>query len=75
MLYRWLYALFLAIDANFRLKRKDVSSDSADPSLNRGRAYFVEEGRYKQHLAGYADQEETVPSTLAVITHCIYLYI
>ncbi|KAF7980678.1 hypothetical protein HWV62_37111 [Athelia sp. TMB] len=56
---KWLYALFLAIDANFRLKRKDVSSDAADPSLNRGRAYFVEEHRYKAHLAGYGDQEET----------------
>ncbi|KAF7970355.1 hypothetical protein HWV62_24332 [Athelia sp. TMB] len=55
----WLYALFLAIDANFRLKRKEVSSDAADPSLNRGRAYFVEEHRYKEHLAGYGDQEET----------------
>ncbi|KAF7974583.1 hypothetical protein HWV62_11966, partial [Athelia sp. TMB] len=56
---RWLYALFLAIDANFRLKRKDVSSDAADPSLNRGRAYFVEETRYKAHLAKYGDQVET----------------
>ncbi|KAF7970361.1 hypothetical protein HWV62_24272 [Athelia sp. TMB] len=56
---KWVYALFLAIDANFRLKRKDVSSDAADPSLNRGRAYFVEENRYKTHLAAYGDQEET----------------
>ncbi|KAF7968772.1 hypothetical protein HWV62_29344 [Athelia sp. TMB] len=55
----WLYALFVAIDANFRLKRKDVSSDAVDPSLNRGRAYFVEELRYKTHLAGYGDQVET----------------
>ncbi|KAF7966740.1 hypothetical protein HWV62_37241 [Athelia sp. TMB] len=55
----WLYALFLAIDANFRLKRKDISSDTSDPSLNRGRTYFVEEVRYKAHLANYGDQEET----------------
>ncbi|KAG1884518.1 hypothetical protein F4604DRAFT_1878625 [Suillus subluteus] len=27
---RWLYALFIAIDANFRLKRKAVSSDEVD---------------------------------------------
>ncbi|KAG2750180.1 hypothetical protein P692DRAFT_20874680 [Suillus brevipes Sb2] len=47
---RWKYALFLAIDANFRLKRKLVSSDSVDPSLNAGSCYFVEETAYKQYL-------------------------
>lgn len=58
--FRWKYALFLAIDANFRLKRKAVSSDAVDPSLNRGCAYFVEEGAYKAHLAAYGPQEEEV---------------
>ncbi|KAG1806398.1 uncharacterized protein HD556DRAFT_1428520 [Suillus plorans] len=48
---RWLYALFLAIDANFRLKRKAVSSDERDPSLNAGSAYFVEGCEYKTYLA------------------------
>ncbi|KAG9310541.1 hypothetical protein JVU11DRAFT_9086 [Chiua virens] len=47
----WIYALFIAIDANFRLKRKAVSSDQSDPSLNRGWAYFVEEGTYKNYLS------------------------
>ncbi|KAG1800650.1 hypothetical protein EV424DRAFT_1474814 [Suillus variegatus] len=45
---RWRYALFLAIDANVRLKRKAVSSDDRDPSLNSGWAYFVEEDAYKK---------------------------
>jgi hypothetical protein len=40
----------LAIDANFRLKRKNVSSDKADPDLNQGCAYFVEEKEYKEYL-------------------------
>ncbi|KAG1719215.1 hypothetical protein EDB19DRAFT_1648528, partial [Suillus lakei] len=48
---RWLYALFIAIDANFRLKRKSVSSDDHDPSLLAGSAYFVEEHQYKTYLA------------------------
>ncbi|OBZ73874.1 hypothetical protein A0H81_05915 [Grifola frondosa] len=34
--------LFVGIDANFRLKRKKVSSDSVDPGLNHRYAYFVE---------------------------------
>ncbi|KIJ60877.1 hypothetical protein HYDPIDRAFT_116748 [Hydnomerulius pinastri MD-312] len=50
-LLSWLYMVFLAIDANFRLKRKNVSSDEADPALGSGWAYFVEEREYKSYLA------------------------
>ncbi|RDX43071.1 hypothetical protein OH76DRAFT_1458528 [Lentinus brumalis] len=46
----WLQRLCIAIDANFRLKRKKVSSDAVDPSLNKGTAYIVEEHAYKAHL-------------------------
>ncbi|EMD32481.1 hypothetical protein CERSUDRAFT_58620 [Gelatoporia subvermispora B] len=52
---RWLYQLFIAMDANFRLRRKAVSSDEKDPGLNHGYAYFVEEHAYKRHLAMYSD--------------------
>ena len=31
---RWLYGIFVAIDANFQMKRKAVSSDVADPGLS-----------------------------------------
>jgi hypothetical protein len=48
--FRWLYALFLAIDANFRLKRRIVSKDSVDPGLSCGWAYFVEEKEYKAYI-------------------------
>ncbi|KAG1892934.1 uncharacterized protein F5891DRAFT_986314 [Suillus fuscotomentosus] len=40
----------MAIDANFRLKRRDISSDEADPSLSKGWSYFVEEEKFKSHL-------------------------
>lgn len=53
--FSWLYALFLGIDANFRLKRKDVSSDKADPDLNQGCAYFVEEKEYKEYLGVHSN--------------------
>lgn len=69
--HRWLYALFLAIDANFRLKRKTVSNDVADPSLNRGTAAFVEESAYKEYLAGYDYQEEVVSYfNLTIFARC-----
>ncbi|KAF8867909.1 hypothetical protein BD779DRAFT_1463136, partial [Infundibulicybe gibba] len=56
---RYVHSLFLAIDANFRLRRKDVSSDKADPSLSRGYSYFVEEGEYKEYLRTCDKQPES----------------
>ncbi|KAF8547239.1 hypothetical protein OG21DRAFT_1425225, partial [Imleria badia] len=47
---RWLYALFVSIDANFRLKRRAVSNDEVDPSLSRGWGYFVEDLSYQSYL-------------------------
>ncbi|KAG1855222.1 hypothetical protein F4604DRAFT_1883241 [Suillus subluteus] len=38
---RFIYALFLAIDANFRLARRNISSDTVDPGLNHGYAFFM----------------------------------
>ncbi|KAJ7760147.1 hypothetical protein DFH07DRAFT_867895 [Mycena maculata] len=43
---QFLYALFLAMDANFRLKRKDVSTEEKDPGLGKGWAFFLR-GREK----------------------------
>ncbi|KAH6899328.1 hypothetical protein BKA70DRAFT_1526994 [Coprinopsis sp. MPI-PUGE-AT-0042] len=51
---RFLFQLFLAMDANFRLKRKNVSTDEHDPGLNRGYAYFVEETKFKEFLQEFA---------------------
>ncbi|SJL19078.1 uncharacterized protein ARMOST_22686 [Armillaria ostoyae] len=52
---RWLYRLFIAVDANFRLRRLNVSDELNDPSLNQGYAYFVEEEGFKVHLKEYGD--------------------
>jgi len=56
LLCRFLYTLFLAADANFKLKGKDRSIH--DPELAPGWASFVEEGRYQEHIAQYVDQPE-----------------
>ncbi|KAF9028249.1 hypothetical protein BDZ89DRAFT_934883, partial [Hymenopellis radicata] len=50
--------MFLAIDANFRLKRADVSSSERDPALNAGCAYFVEEETFDKYINLY---EKVVP--------------
>ena len=57
---RFLYTLFVGIDANFKLKRKKVSSEERDPSLNEGWAFFVEEGPYKEHLEKHWTQKQDV---------------
>lgn len=57
---RWLYALFLAIDANFRLCRRNKSSEQTDPSLSNGWAYFVEQCGFKEVLDAYSGQVQEV---------------
>ncbi|KAL0955398.1 hypothetical protein HGRIS_001645 [Hohenbuehelia grisea] len=47
---QWLYQLFVGIDANFRLKRKNVSNEDKDPSLTDGSGYFVETKPYMDHI-------------------------
>ncbi|THU78038.1 hypothetical protein K435DRAFT_811910 [Dendrothele bispora CBS 962.96] len=54
----FLYALFIAIDACFRLKRKLVSSIERDPPLQPGWAYFVDPERYRQYLLTQTNQDE-----------------
>src|ERR1700753_3805372 len=45
---RWLYGLFIAMDANFRLKLK--ARGVADPELGSGLAYFVNAKKLTAHL-------------------------
>ncbi|KAJ7262597.1 hypothetical protein C8J57DRAFT_1719453 [Mycena rebaudengoi] len=55
---RFLYALFLAMDANFRLKRKDVSSEEKDPGLGPGWAFFCEVKEYMEHVKQHWDEPQ-----------------
>ncbi|KAG1846540.1 hypothetical protein F4604DRAFT_1688355 [Suillus subluteus] len=54
--HKWLYGLFLAIDANFRLCRHNKSSKEVNPSLSKGWGYFVEETGFKYMLDAHAGQ-------------------
>jgi len=60
------------MDANFRLKRKIVSSDERDPSLGGGWAFFVEEQGYKDYLKARWDQKQDVRRLF--LLHHRYLY-
>jgi hypothetical protein len=50
----------LAIDANFRLMRKDVSSEEKDPGLVRGWGFFGDVTKYMAHLEKHWDQKQEV---------------
>ena len=63
LLFRWLYSLFVGIDANFRLKRMNVSSDERDPGLNHGFAYVVENKKFKTYLREYDNRIAEEKST------------
>ncbi|KAF6741938.1 hypothetical protein DFP72DRAFT_994736 [Ephemerocybe angulata] len=47
-----------ALDANFRLRRKDVSTNAADPGLSEGFAYFVEDKAFSKYVKQHADEVE-----------------
>ncbi|KAJ7876173.1 hypothetical protein B0H14DRAFT_3083191 [Mycena olivaceomarginata] len=56
--FRFLYIMFLAMDACFRLKRRLVSSYIKDPSLAEGLAYMVASGMFREYLLTVTDQKE-----------------
>ncbi|KAJ6575811.1 hypothetical protein B0H10DRAFT_1837609 [Mycena sp. CBHHK59/15] len=60
-----LYALFLALDANFRMKRKHVSSEADDPSLGDGIAFSCKVAEYMQHLDEHWDEEQEKSTCVA----------
>ena len=57
-LFRFLYILFLALDACFRLKRRLISSLLKDPPLGSGWVYMVECFQYRDYLLTVTDQKE-----------------
>jgi hypothetical protein len=59
---RFLYALFVALDANFRLKRKDVSTEEKDPGLGNGRVFFCEVVAYMAHVKKHWNLKQEVHS-------------
>ncbi|KAK7016199.1 hypothetical protein VNI00_018964 [Paramarasmius palmivorus] len=56
---RFLYNKFLSLDACFRLKRRAISSEAADPGLLTGLAYYVDQEPYQRWMKAAPDQKET----------------
>ncbi|KAJ7701974.1 hypothetical protein B0H16DRAFT_1748387 [Mycena metata] len=56
--HKFIHALFVAMDANFRLKRKDVSTEEKDPGLGNGWAFFCEVKAYMEHVKKHWHQKQ-----------------
>ena len=73
----WLYTLYLALDANFRMSRKGVSTKQRDPCLTRGRGYFVEDEGFLAHLEAHQGHRQEVcndslsAASLRALTYCV----
>ncbi|KAJ7091732.1 hypothetical protein C8R44DRAFT_891305 [Mycena epipterygia] len=55
---QFLYVLFLAMDANFRLKRKDVSTEEKDPGLGKGWVFFADVEKYMAHVKKWWNEKQ-----------------
>lgn len=57
-IYRFLYMVFLCMDANFRLKNQLVSNYSQDPGLGIGWAYMVPRKPYEKYVLSQANDKD-----------------
>ncbi|KAF4579925.1 hypothetical protein EYR36_001745 [Pleurotus pulmonarius] len=55
---RFLYTLFVSIDANFRLKNRLKSTTTPAPGLHTGLAYFVPQKPYNEHILQHVSQDD-----------------
>ena len=56
--HRYLYETCIAIDANFRLKRRAISNEDRDAALGSGWGYFVQDKQYRRYILENTEQAE-----------------
>ncbi|KAH9484782.1 hypothetical protein JR316_0001684 [Psilocybe cubensis] len=55
---RFLYAVMICLDANFRLKNQMVSNYSQDPGLGLGLAYMIHRDKYEKYVKSKANEKD-----------------
>lgn len=68
--FRFLYVLFIMMDANFRLKNRAHKNDHEDPRLSPGWSYFVAPDPFEQFLKTYVHQEDVRVSPTLIFAVC-----
>ena len=62
------YTLFLSVDGNFRLQRKNKNSDPDDVALNNGHAYFVKSADFENYLNVVQPSDDVCQSFISTQT-------
>jgi hypothetical protein len=57
-LFRWLYRLFLALDANFRLSNRASKGRADDPPLQPGSAFMINPRVVADYVKNFIDEKE-----------------
>jgi hypothetical protein len=68
---RFLHAAYIGIDANFKMKRKNVSNNTNDPSFLDGKAYIVKQGPFEEYLLSHEQVRQEVGGGLALYQELI----
>jgi hypothetical protein len=55
------YTLYLSVDGNFRLQRKNKTDDPDDVALNKGNGYFVENNAFKEYNKIVGETNDVCP--------------
>jgi hypothetical protein len=70
-LIRWIYALIVSIDANFKQKARARPGDARDPTLGPGYGCFVPHRRYIEEVASQTKQDEVLfICHVSISAHC-----
>ncbi|KAJ7315615.1 hypothetical protein DFH08DRAFT_820537 [Mycena albidolilacea] len=69
---KFLYIIFFALDACFRLKRLLISSELKDPGLGTGWAYMLENTAFREYLLTVTDQKEMTTCSCSGLTALDY---
>ena len=62
----------IALDANFRLRRRAISNEERDPALSSGHGYFVQDSAYREFLKHQVEDDE-VSYTIHTFDQATYL--
>jgi hypothetical protein len=57
-LHRFLYVLYIMMDANFRLRNRAHKNDARDPRLSPGWSYYVNSAPFEEFLKTHINEED-----------------
>jgi hypothetical protein len=72
-LFRWLYRLFLAMDANFRLSNRASKGRADDPPLQPGSAFMIDPRIVADYVKNFIDEKEVCAGTYCCVMRLTWM--